>query len=163
MCANHPTIRPAQGQAQSSNASPTVRPGRQARRRPRRAGRWIGALFAGLAMNLAPPAPAQQPATRATVTAAASGPSRLSRKMKARRLYEVLTYTLVIFIAFLTGTFAIVRFSRRYHRFLASRPSTPTQSADVWAMHRVPDELMPSRDPPRRDGDDDESDQERGA
>lgn len=91
---------------------------------------------------------AQQSSAPSTTVAAQPTATSDQRalKLRAKRLAQYVVYIVLILLVFLTGTIAIVRFSRRYNRYLLNTPATPTQSEDVWAMHRVPEELMPPTD-----------------
>jgi hypothetical protein len=46
---------------------------------------------------------------------------------------------LCLIVVLLISVFAFIRISRRYRDHLLHAPPTPTPTADVWRMHRVPE------------------------
>ncbi len=69
---------------------------------------------------------------------AAGGKTNREAVVRAMPLWLVVTLLLVL--AFLFGSSAIFRASRRYHQTLDRRRAPPTASDDVWSMHKLPDE-----------------------
>ena len=65
---------------------------------------------------------------------------------EAAALARLLFYLLVVVVVFLFGSYAIMRASRRFRGSLSARRSEPTETGDVWAMHKVPQELEPDDD-----------------
>lgn len=45
----------------------------------------------------------------------------------------------LLFVVFLAASFVLVRASRRYRQGLLRKSAAPTDSSDVWAMHKVKD------------------------
>ena len=91
-----------------------------------------------------PDVPAPQPGATTDPAAAA----------EARVLRYVLFLVIILVGIFFVSAFAFLRWSRHFRRTLLRRPSPPTPSSDVWAMHRLPDD--------EPDGaDDSEDDQEK--
>ncbi len=66
-----------------------------------------------------------------------------SAEIDARALAVFLLYLLIFVLVFLVATYAILRASRRYRESLAKRKPEHTDAGDVWAMHKVPEELDP--------------------
>src|SRR5262249_37968666 len=99
-----------------------------------------------------------------TAPAAAESPSidpiaKERARKEARRLRQALALTIIMLVIFLFAAITIVRFSRRYRRYLGTRKSPPTPNADVWSMHKVPESLDPSAaedDPDAPDPDENE-------
>lgn len=50
---------------------------------------------------------------------------------------------LVLLLVFAAGSYAIIRFSRNYRRYLLREPPKPTPTDDVWKMHKLPEEEDP--------------------
>lgn len=61
--------------------------------------------------------------------------------VRAETVYEAVFWAGIIVLVFLAGSYAIVRFSRRFRQFLLRRTEPPTHSEDVWSQHRVPPTL----------------------
>ncbi len=59
----------------------------------------------------------------------------------AKTLATVLVYLLIMVVVFMFGSYALMRASRRFRSSLSRRKADPTEAADVWAMHKVPEEL----------------------
>lgn len=75
----------------------------------------------------------------------------------ARAIQSVLFLLLVLVGIFAVASLAFVRWSRRYRRWLMHKPQAATPNADVWAMHRLPEEDADNRQdiefgPPADDG-----------
>ena len=62
----------------------------------------------------------------------------------ARGLAMLLLYLLIFVVVFLFATYAILRASRRFRESLSMRKPERTDASDVWAMHKVPEELDPN-------------------
>ena len=67
----------------------------------------------------------------------------------AHKLTEILFLLVVLVGILMVSTFALVRWTRRYRKWLLHRPQPPTPSSDVWAMHKLPSEEEP---PPAEPG-----------
>ena len=59
----------------------------------------------------------------------------------AKALATVLVYLLIMVVVFMLGSYAIMRASRRFRGSLSRTRAEPTDAGDVWAMHKVPEEL----------------------
>jgi ABC-type Fe3+ transport system permease subunit len=59
----------------------------------------------------------------------------------AQAIQQILFVLLVLVGVFAIGTLAFLRWSRRFRSQLFRRPRPPTPAEDVWAMHRLPEEL----------------------
>ncbi len=64
-----------------------------------------------------------------------------SAEIDARALAIFLLYLLIFVLVFLVATYAILRASRRFRESLAKQKPEHTDAGDVWAMHKVPEEL----------------------
>ena len=64
-----------------------------------------------------------------------------SAEIDARALAVFLLYLLIFVLVFLVATYAILRASRRFRESLAKQKPKRTDAGDVWAMHKVPEEL----------------------
>ncbi len=64
-----------------------------------------------------------------------------SAEIDARALAIFLLYLLIFVLVFLVATYAILRASRRFRESLAKQKPEHTDASDVWAMHKVPEEL----------------------
>ena len=53
---------------------------------------------------------------------------------------QVLFWVFVLVGVFGLSTFAFLRWSRRYRKWLFHRPHAPTPADDLWSMHHLPDE-----------------------
>ncbi len=104
-------------------------------------------VLAALLLSPCPPASAQ-PASNPTGAIAADDRPHATpkQKAKAKKLAAVLAYTSVLLLIFVIGSWAIVRFSRRFQNYLVRGDKAPTQSDDVWAMHRLPPDAMEQLD-----------------
>ena len=89
-----------------------------------------------------------------TLPAEVVGTTRVAR--------DVLFVALVLLIVFVVSTFAFLRWSRHFRRWMLRKPHSPTPASDVWSMHRVPDEADADPDddeldePDEDEGEDDE-------
>ncbi len=54
-----------------------------------------------------------------------------------------LLYLLIFVLVFLFATYAILRASRRFRESLAKQKPEHTDAGDVWATHKLPEELDP--------------------
>ncbi len=61
----------------------------------------------------------------------------------------VLFLVLVLVGIFVVASLAFLRWSRGFRRWIFHKPAPATPSADVWAMHRLPEE---ADNPPSREG-----------
>ncbi|MCB9857546.1 MAG: hypothetical protein H6818_17835 [Phycisphaerales bacterium] len=80
---------------------------------------------------------AQAPANPQATTA----PATLKDDPRYQRWRMTITWSLVILIAFVTAAAAIVVFSRGFRRWIGRERKAPTASEDVWAMHKIPENL----------------------
>lgn len=71
------------------------------------------------------------------------GQIRVDNATKAKVIQHVLFMLLVLVGILSVSLYAFKLWSRRFKAALFRKPKPPTPSADVWAMHRVPTELMP--------------------
>ncbi len=68
-------------------------------------------------------------------------PASESAETDARALAILLLYLLIFVLVFLFATYAILRASRRFRESLAKQKPEHTDAGDVWAMHKLPEEL----------------------
>ncbi len=68
-------------------------------------------------------------------------PASESAEIDARALAIFLLYLLIFVLVFLLATYAILRASRRFRESLAKQKPERTDAGDVWAMHKLPEEL----------------------
>lgn len=105
--------------------------------------RWIAVLAAivaaallvagwSLMIDLVRPAPPGE-------DVAATQPISPDTAQDARRVRAVLFYAMVLVGIFLIGSFAFLRWSRRFRRMVLQKPHDPSPADDVWAMHRLPE------------------------
>jgi hypothetical protein len=66
-----------------------------------------------------------------------------SAEIDARAMAMFLLYLLIFVLVFLLGTYAFLRASRRFRDSLARQKPERTDAGDVWAMHKLPEELEP--------------------
>ena len=67
-------------------------------------------------------------------------PGRFTNLALAEKIQQVLFWVLMLAGIFGLSTFAFLRWSRQYRKWLLRRPRPPTVVEDVWAMHRLPEE-----------------------
>ncbi len=74
---------------------------------------------------------------------------------EVQALAHLLYYLLILVVVFLFGSYAVLRASRRFRDSLSTRDRSPSDSSDVWAMHKAPDdfELEQEDDAPEGPGD----------
>lgn len=94
----------------------------------------LGLILAGAAVLV------QHHASVSAVRPVVSGSGGAHAELKARAMREVLFWLLVFVGIFAVSTFAFLRWSRRFRRWVFYTPHPPTPADDVWAMHRLPDE-----------------------
>lgn len=70
----------------------------------------------------------------------------------AKTLATVLVYLLILVVVFMFGSYAIMRASRRFRGALSRRKADPTEAGDVWAMHKVPENLELEDEPDESGG-----------
>jgi len=63
-----------------------------------------------------------------------------------RAIQRILLLLLVLVVIFSVASFAFLRWSRRFRRWMFYKPQPATPDGDVWAMHRLPAEFH--EDPP---------------
>ena len=72
----------------------------------------------------------------------------------AKTLATVLVYLLIMVVVFMFGGYALMRASRRFRSSLSRRTADPTEAGDVWAMHKVPEDLELEDEPGESGGGD---------
>lgn len=71
------------------------------------------------------------------------GRSPVDKVTQVKVIQHVL-FMLIVLIGILSvSLYALKVWSRRYRQALFRKPAAPTPSSDVWAMHKVPEELLP--------------------
>ena len=66
----------------------------------------------------------------------------LDRKAEVGLIKRVL-YVLILLVSILTVSLVAFRlWSRRFRKILLHKPAPPTPNADVWAMHRLPQDAL---------------------
>ena len=70
-------------------------------------------------------------------------PPSESARTDARSLAMILLYLLIFVVVFLFATYAILRASRRFRESLAKQKPEHTDAGDVWATHKLPEEIDP--------------------
>ncbi len=60
---------------------------------------------------------------------------------EVQALANLLYYLLILVVVFLFGSYAVLRASRRFRNSLSTRDRSASDSSDVWAMHKAPEEL----------------------
>jgi hypothetical protein len=66
----------------------------------------------------------------------------VERGAQAKLIRQVL-FTLVVLVGIFTiSMYAFRVWSRRFRRLLLHKPAPPTPDADVWAMHRLPEDAL---------------------
>ncbi len=58
---------------------------------------------------------------------------------RALLMRQILFWLIVFSLIFAVSTFAFLRWSRRFRAWMNRKPSAPTPSDDVWAMHKLPE------------------------
>ena len=72
---------------------------------------------------------------------AASQPATTSDTQALGRTLRNILYILVVLVGvFVVSSYAFIRWSRRYKRWLLREPTHPTPHEDVWPMHKLPPE-----------------------
>ncbi len=79
-------------------------------------------------------------------------PATESAETDARTLAFFLLYLLIFVLVFLLATYAFLRASRRFRESLGKQKPERTDAGDVWAMHKVPEELETDDDAVSADG-----------
>jgi len=67
------------------------------------------------------------------------GPDHADRMEAARALPTLLLFIFFVVLTILMGSLVIVRAIRRHRAALEREQAEPTDSADVWVQHRVPE------------------------
>ena len=62
-------------------------------------------------------------------------------EIDARVLAIFLLYLLIFVLVFLLATYALLRASRRFRESLTKQKPEHTDAGDVWAMHKLPEEI----------------------
>jgi amino acid transporter len=100
-------------------------------------GRWRPEITATPGFQIA-----SRPAPKAALASFGGAPPGRSPP-DAERLVPLTALTvLLLLIVFLFGAFAIVIGTRRWQALAAHKRAPPTPNADVWAMHKLPDDLL---------------------
>ena len=79
---------------------------------------------------------------------------------RVQAMSQLLLWLFLLVLLFLVASLIILRTSRRFRATLEHRRATPTNTEDVWAMHRLPDGAVeaipedPTEDPAEDDDDD---------
>lgn len=82
----------------------------------------------------------------------------LDRKTQAR-IYQQVLFVLLILVGILSvSLYAFRVWSRRFRQSLLRKPAPPSPSEDVWAMHRLPEELLAESAGPGEGPDKDKND-----
>lgn len=71
-----------------------------------------------------------------------------------RTLRNVLYVLLVLVGVFVVSSYAFIRWSRRYKRWLLRQPGQPTPHEDVWSMHKLSAENGEEQDAEPHEGND---------
>lgn len=72
-----------------------------------------------------------------------NSPSDTNEKPEGLRLVALTSMTVVLLMTvFLFGSLAVVIGTRRWRALADRKRAPPTPNADVWAMHKVPDEYV---------------------
>jgi hypothetical protein len=86
---------------------------------------------------------------------AASRPATMPTRQAMGRTLQYVLYTVLILAGiFVVSSYAFLRWSRRYKRWLLRSPSKPTPHEDVWQMHKLPPELTEDEQPDSDDAKD---------
>ena len=77
----------------------------------------------------------------APVSPTTSQPTDAPDKTEARQLSKTLFWSFIIFLVVIFAAVIIVMFSRRFKAYINPKTHShaPTQTYDVWAMHKLPD------------------------
>lgn len=77
----------------------------------------------------------------APVSPTTSQPTDAPDKTEARQLSKTLFWSFIIFLVVIFAAVIIVMFSRRFKAYINPKTHShaPTQTDDVWAMHKLPD------------------------
>lgn len=76
--------------------------------------------------------------TEGVVVAVDATPDAPAEKVKAvRAAPTVLLSVALVVLTFLVASYALVRASRRYRMTLEKRANAPTDTRDVWSMHKL--------------------------
>jgi uncharacterized membrane protein YidH (DUF202 family) len=78
--------------------------------------------------------------------------------VNARVIQSMLFLLLVLVGVFAVASLAFLRWSRRFRRWLLHKPRPATPNADVWLMHRLPEDLPDEPDTEFGPADSDEDD-----
>lgn len=83
------------------------------------------------------------------VAAEQPSPISASRENRINAMKWLLFWLVIFVIIFAASSFAFLRWSRHFRNTLLRPPRPPSPSEDVWAMHRLPEDLEPGEDLPR--------------
>lgn len=76
-----------------------------------------------------------------SATTAPTRPMELARDQRMVTWRIIFFWSIVLLIVFVVGAGVIIRFSERFKSFIIRGERRPTPTEDVWAMHKVPEEL----------------------
>ncbi|MEK6644905.1 MAG: hypothetical protein AABZ08_13465 [Planctomycetota bacterium] len=80
--------------------------------------------------------------TLQTAPPAASQPARdMAHDPRMAKWRQVFFWSVVLLLVLIVSAGAIIRFSMRFRTLILRDESPPTESADVWAMHRFPEKF----------------------
>jgi hypothetical protein len=82
------------------------------------------------------------PALESSGDAASTQPAGIRSDPRARGLRAQLFWGTFLVVVLVASAIAIIRFSRRFRTYLLRDRREPTHYQDVWAMHKLPTELV---------------------
>ncbi len=87
-------------------------------------------------------------ASLAQVASADSNSGDIKNDPRVKRWRLSLMYGALLLVIFITAAVAIIVFSRRWRQWIrGGRKTGPTDAADVWAMHQMPDDDLDAEAP----------------
>lgn len=110
----------------------------------------LGAVFIFLC-TAAFSAQASGPTTTGPVARAPHAPVEMVKDPRMVRWRQAFFWSVVLLIIFVIAAGAIIRFSLRFRSYILRDPAPPTQSEDVWAMHKFPEKFEFEEDENRPD------------
>ncbi len=77
-----------------------------------------------------------------TIGPAATQPTRdLAHDPRMEQWRQIFFWSVVLLLILMVAAGAIIRFSMRFRTLILRDESPPTESGDVWAMHRFPEKF----------------------
>lgn len=77
-----------------------------------------------------------------TTSPAATQPTRdLAHDPRMEQWRQIFFWSVVLLLILMVAAGAIIRFSMRFRTLILRDESPPTESGDVWAMHRFPEKF----------------------